>query len=531
VHAGGKRDAAGLALPDFAYAGYHRGEGRPPIGAGTPAVVVANDLGDGKKDATSAIQKAIDDTCQAGGGVVKIPAGTYRLTMPAGKSAALLVSCSSLVLRGDGPTTRLLFDDAKDIRGKAVLSITGGGGLVEGASTATYALAKDALETTRTLTLTDVGTLKVGDTIVVRADNTADFRADHRMDAATSKLADLWPSDTFRGLLYPRTITAIEGKTITIDVPTQYPLKTRDAARVYAKPNIQAEVGVESLALGMVESKLPSTSASDETANDDDFTVAGTMGYDVHASMLVSFGVVRDSWMADVSTFAPEGNTTGAHMLSLGVSLGTGTFRLHIENTTMGRPQYRGGGGNGYAFALQGHDSLIVDSRSDQARHGFTVNNGVSGNVLLRLTMFQTRLANDTHRFLAHANLFDGIVLDNAWMQSVNRGTTSGGAGFTGTRLVFWNPIVKKNQTTAKGCAVESAQLGDGYLIGSRSVGSATAKLCPESFSNGAWKLLDAGAPVDFVEGEDQGDLLDPPSLYEAQKALRFARDGLPCLP
>ena len=79
-------------------------------------------------------------------------------------------------------------------------------------------LAKDALETTRTLTLTDVGTLKVGDTIVVRADNTADFRADHRMDAATSKLADLWPSDTFRGLLYPRTITAIEGKTITIVV-------------------------------------------------------------------------------------------------------------------------------------------------------------------------------------------------------------------------------------------------------------------------------------------------------------------------
>lgn len=529
VHAGGTRDAAGLALPDFSYAGYHRGDGLPPIGAGSVATTVPAALGDGKTDATSALQGAIDATCAAGGGVVRLPAGTYRLTMLAGKTAAITISCSGLVLRGDGPTTRLLFDDAADARAKSVLSIGAGGSLLDGATTKTYALAVDAPETTRTLTLTSTAGLAVGDAIVVRADVTDAFRADHRMDEPTSGLVGLWPDTQYRGVLLPRAITAVTGSTITLDAPTQYPLKTRDAARVYAQPKVVAEVGIEALSMGMVESKAPSTSATDEAANDDDYTIAGRMGYEVHASSLISFGVVRDSWLADVTTFAPQGNATGAHVLSLGVSTGGGAHRLHVERTTIGRPQYRGGGGNGYAFALQGHDSLFVDSRSEHARHGFTLNNGVSGNVLLRLTMFAGRYSNDTHRFLSHANLFDGIVLDDAWMQSVNRGTTSGGAGFTGTRLVFWNPLVKKNHTSAKGCAVESAQFADGYLIGSRSEPGATAKLCPESFTNGTWKLLDPGLPVDFVEGEEQGGSLDPTSLYEAQRAMRAARDGTPC--
>lgn len=516
-------------MPDFAYAGYHRGEQKPPVGQGAPAVTVAANLGDGKTDATAGIQKAIDDTCKAGGGVVKIPAGTFKLTMPTGKNAALLVNCSKLVLRGEGPTTKLLFDDAKDFRQKSVLSITAGGNLLDGGSTKTYALADDALETTTTLTLADVGTLKVGDAIIVRGDNTAAFRADHRMDAATSKLADLWPEAQFRGLIYPRTITAIAGKTITLDMPTQYPLKTRDAARVYAAPTMLSEVGVESLAFGMVESKATQTSATQETQNEDDWEKAGTLGYEVHAGVLINFGTVRDSWVSGVTTFEAPGNASKAHILSMGIVQGSSSFRLHIENTTIGRPQYRGGGGNGYAFALLGYDSVFVDSRSEYARHGITINNGTSGNVFLRMTMFQTRDANDTHRFLAHANLFDQIILDNAWLQTVNRGTTSGGAGFTGTRLVFWNPIVKANHATAKGCAVESAQFGDGYLIGSQSEGSTTAKLCPESFTNGTWKTLDAGTPKDFVEGEDIGEKLDPPSLYEAQRALRFAREGLVC--
>jgi hypothetical protein len=529
VHAGGKRDGAGRALPDFSYAGYHQGLQKPPVGQGKIVATVDAKLGDGKTDATAALQATIDAACKAGGGVVVVPAGTYKLTMPSGKNAALSIGCSALVLRGEGVTTRLLFDDATDIRGKSVLGITGGGTLLDGSGTTTYPLAVDAPEVTDELALTDTGKLKVGDWIVVRSDVTDGFRADHRMDQATSKLAALWPADQFRGLIYPRKIKAIAGKVITLDEPTRYPLKMRDNARVYAMPKTIEEVGVESLALGMVESKAPSTSATDENKNEDDYTLAGKLGYDVHASSAISLGMVHDAWLHDVSTFAPVGNSTGVHVLSHGVVLSGYTFRVQITETRMGKPQYRGGGGNGYAYSVLGHDNLLVDSVSDQARHGITLNNGTSGNVFLRMRMVDTRYANDTHRFLSHENLFDQTILDGGWLQSVNRGTTSSGAGFTGTRLVYWNTEVRRNHPTAKGCAIESAQFGDGYLIGSRAAVAQTAKLCPQSFTNGTWKTLDSGAPVDFVEGEGKSDWLDPPSLYEAQLAKRVERQGLAC--
>ena len=151
----------------------------------------------------------------------------------------------------------------------------------------------------------------------------------------------------------------------------------------------------------------------------------------------------------------------------------------------------------------------------------------MSGAVFLRDASVDTRYADDAHRFLAQAVLFDNASLDGAWLQAVNRGTTSSGAGFTATDFVFWNPHVLRNHPTARGCAVESAQWGHGYLLGSTAAPGATALLCPTSFSNSGWAALDQGAPQDFTESP--GVALDPPSLYEAQRALRCARDGIVC--
>ena len=111
----------------------------------------------------------------------------------------------------------------------------------------------------------------------------------------------------------------------------------------------------------------------------------------------------------------------------------------------------------------------------------------------------------------------------------MHRGTTSTGAGFTGSQHVFWNTHVIANHATARGCAVESAQWGNGYLIGSRAEAGATATLCPSSYSNGYWASLDQGAPTDTAEGEGMGDTLYPPSLYAAQLARRCAASGLTC--
>src|SRR5690349_12395188 len=62
---GGTADAMGRYLPDFSYAGYHRGEVRPPIGRPATHTVDAA-LGDGTTDATAGIQAQITAACGAG---------------------------------------------------------------------------------------------------------------------------------------------------------------------------------------------------------------------------------------------------------------------------------------------------------------------------------------------------------------------------------------------------------------------------------------------------------------------------------
>lgn len=576
VHAGGKRDAKGRALPDFSYAGYHQGLQKPPVGQGKVVVTVAKSLGDGKVDATGAIQKAIDDTCQKGGGVVMIPAGIYRLTMQ-GTSEALRISCSGLVLRGQGPSTRLLLDDVANAHNRAVLRVTAGDsdlwvdededGSGPDKGVATYALAKDEPETTRTIHLTSVGDLKAGDWVVIRNDNGPSFRKAHRMDKLVTNpdsgsAQQPWPAPTdtpkgdFRGLAYARRIVSISGTSITLDAPTQYALRTVDRARVYRLEASLEEVGLENFAMGMVESKGKLDSSAPP----------GSLNAEAQRSQLIALNSVHDAWVSNISTFQPAGNVSGAHLLSQGVALTHAAFRIHLDHTSIDYPQFLGGDGNGYAFHVSGHDNLLEDVESTAARHAITVNYGVSGNVFLRTTIHrgkavqvlgtdgklhgQSVLASDTHRFLSHANLFDQTTLDGVFLQSVNRGSTSSGAGFTGTRNVFWNTHVLTNHpdhflgngcpSKTSCCAVESAQFADGYLIGSHADPSATAGLCARSFSNVFWKTLDQGGAVDssdpataddFVEGENKGTTLDPPSLYEAQLAMRFTREKLGCPP
>jgi hypothetical protein len=216
-------------------------------------------------------------------------------------------------------------------------------------------------------------------------------------------------------------------------------------------------------------------------------------------------------------------------VLSNGIFLGMSSFRITVENCDLGRAQYRGGGGNGYLFHVQGNDNLFVNDTATNARHGFIFNQAVSGNVFYGGKLVSSRLSDDSHRFLAHANLYEGIELNDAWLQAVNRGTTSTGGGFTATEHVFWNLRVSKNHGSAQGCAVESAQFGWGYAVGSRADAGQQAKLCADSFSNNYWAGLDLGTPDDFMEGAGEGATLYPQSLYRHQLAKRCERQSLAC--
>ena len=68
-------------------------------------------VGDGRADDTSGVQGAIKAACAAGGGIVHLPRGTYKVTASGGK--ALNLQCSNVTLRGDGPVaTRIAMASA-----------------------------------------------------------------------------------------------------------------------------------------------------------------------------------------------------------------------------------------------------------------------------------------------------------------------------------------------------------------------------------------------------------------------------------
>jgi hypothetical protein len=519
VHAGGTRDEAGRALPDFGYAGWHRGRARPPTELPWSTFDVTASVADGVTDATSAIQRAIDGACAAGSGIVRLPRGTLRVRLPSGARSAIRIRCSNVVLRGEGAdATRVLFDDADRARGAAAIGVEGGGAWDAGSPE--LPLARDH-EPTTSLDLTDPATgLQPGDWVVVRNDVTPGFRTDHRMES-------FWPDEGFRGLYFPRRVRSVADRRVELDAPTHYALRTRDSSRVYAIGGL-SEIGLEDFSIGMVESRM-SPADHDVPAAEGDWNVPGTTGYAVHSSAAIRLEGVHDAWIRSVTTFAAEGNASGAHVLSQGIVVSRTSSRVSMIDVHLGRPQYRGGGGNGYLFMVYGHDVLAVDGSATGGRHNLILSNAATGNVFLRMRSVDAYAADDTHKNLSVANLFDRTTLSSAWIQSVNRGSTSGGAGFTGTGLVAWGTHVERNHRSADGCAVETSQWAHGFAIGSSAAVDQSASLCARSFSNRYWSSLDDGAPVDFVEGEGLGERLVPVSLFNAMLSRACLADGEEC--
>src|SRR5204863_7519213 len=97
---------------------------------------------------------------------------------------------------------------------------------------------------------------------------------------------------------------------------------------------------------------------------EDDCTISGTGGYGVHDSCAVRFIRSRESWIKNVATFQPAGNTNTSHILSNGLLLSECT-QITATNCDFQRSQYGGGGGNGYMYRLaNSSDCLLAGCRS-----------------------------------------------------------------------------------------------------------------------------------------------------------------------
>ncbi|MBI4137475.1 hypothetical protein HY469_05430 [Candidatus Roizmanbacteria bacterium] len=542
----GYKDAQGRFLHDFSYAGYHSGEDPIPSGNFQTIYDVTsapyNADNTGTNDAALAIQSAITAAENAGGGIVYLPAGTYRLKLQGTNGYALQISRNNVVLRGAGIDQTFLFLDETVTRSTSIIrlgTLSDIGAWFRPVGT-TATISQDLMEPTTIIPLAITPPFVVGDWVVIRHTATDEWVEEHGMTA-------YWFSEGVNNntdpVHYLRQVTAVDtvANTITIDTPTRYYLKTRDNARVYKVQPHVSEVGVEHLSVGMRQN--PTTSTVQEN-----YSVPGTPEYDISGSKVISFNHVINGWVQDVKTYAPSVNLPvyntflngPVHIHSNGIQVSESRF-ITIANSDFRNAQfYNGGGGNGHFYALHGNDSLITNSYAEKGRHNYQITSGnASGNVIHRSSSGKGYHMNDFHAKLAQANLIDNFTVNTNAVESRNRfryGSVGSRHGITNTQSVIWNTNgqalynredldgVRDPANVPVDYIVYSDQHGWGYVIGTR--GNFTNVKVPDPavlVDPALVDILPSTDPQDHVEGEGLGDSLEPQSLYEDQLARRLA--------
>lgn len=503
----GFADDKGRFLHDFSYAGYHRGEAALPKVDGPVTDVTKPPYSadpSGAKDATMAIQAALDAVADAGGGVVLLPSGTYRIQPQGDAKEALRIRGNKVILRGEGAGKTFLFNESTAMREKVVLSMEPRAAMDwrdEGPGILSSPLTRDLANQSVEIFVANVEGFTVGDLVVVRSDLTQRFIDSVEMSGKWQPAGATSPNRT---LMFCRRIVGVNPATnsIVLDVPVRYPMKTADFARVVKIPGrLITECGLEDFSIGMKQH--PGSGLEEE-----DNAKPGTAGYEVHGSKAIHIRNAENCWVKGISTYAPEGNQPSIHVLSNMLVLARSRC-VTVKDCDLRFAQYRGGGGNGYLYNLQGQECLVVDCHAEGGRHNYDFGTmACSGNVISRCLAKDGKLGSDFHMFLSMANLLDQMTCDGDFLEARYYRPWGGNPvhGVTTTQSVFWNTKGLR-YSRERPVLIWSQQVGDGYVVG-------TSGPCDKVDSD------------DFVEGIGQGGGLMPQSLYADQLARRLKAEG-----
>jgi hypothetical protein len=477
-------DASGRFLHDFSYAGYRSGEAALPVISGPVFDVVAyGAVADDLTDATASFQEAID-AAEVAGGVVFVPAGTYRI------DGLLVVEASGVVLRGEGTTSQLHFTKTIGMTDAAHLKVSGV------RTTGYEALAVTDIENRDVSVEVDDATgFSVGDRVEVGWVVTPEFVADHDMTEIWGPFNDTWVT------FWRRTVVDLDTSStphrVILDAPHRYVGRVRDGASIVQVTGELTEVGIEDLAV---------TNAQDK---------AGAESND--RNHVIDLIHVRDAWVARVESIHHLGEEDG-HVQSGGLRV-LQSSRVTVVDSRFENAQNRLGGGNGYLVEVSQVTDVLIDGvRAVNGRHNLIQNWGFGATGIVwkdcysegstafnePLTWLGVPAYSEFHHSLATANLIEGGTWHDGF-KAEDRGLYSSGAGASATESVFWG--------VGGDGLISTDQFGWGYVIGA----SETLTVRTDPFLG----PID-GPPEDFVEVVPVGLELAPRSLYEDQLARRL---------
>ncbi len=461
-------------LPDFSYAGYHRGERPLPTLVPDCSVKDFGAVGDGQTDDTQAFQRAIE---QSAGKTISVPPGVYVIT------DFLAINTTGTSLKGAGSRQSILkfpkpLNEIKPnwgatTGGQRTSNYSWSGGFITiSGSNSRQVLATvqgDAKRGERSLRVSAVNGLRVGDDFRLQMNDTKQQTLARYLYAD-----DPGPMENLGSSMsvsFAARITTVDaaGKRLEFDRPLQTDVRSEWKPRIYSAVSSVEEVGVEDLGFEFPE--LPYQGHFTE------------LGFNPMAMSGVRNCWARNLWI---------------HNCDSGIFVSGTNVTLHGIEFDSDRPIERSRKATGHhGITLGGQDNLLTDfDFRTRLMHDITVSRGSAGNVAANGKGLD--LCFDHHRYAAHANLFTNIDLGEG-----SRMFQSGGGAALGRHSAawetFWSIRALRKQTWPKDWGPDLMN-----LVGLPSSDPAVTDLTGRWFE-----------PTD-------ADRLEPANLYQAQLANRL---------
>ena len=448
---------------DYSYCGYHRSE--TPI----PLLKVATSVLPSGGDDASALQEAIDWVSQQKPdkqtglrGAVLLGEGTFTLSEP------LRIRTNGVVLRGSGRDKTILRKTGVD-RG-ALIYIEGTQDL----------LVKDTL---------DVADVNAGSLSCTVNGNFSSLKPGHRIAIcrpSTQEWIDALGCSSFGGgkrmgywawhagdidLYWHRTITTVNGSTLTLDAPITCSIEARwggAKAIVYEQQGLVSECGVENLSL---ESDYDQTLPMDEDHCWDGVYIANA----------------EDCWVRMVNF---------RHFAGSAVVVQKSAQQITIEDCQSMHPVSEIGGFRRRTFFTMGEKTLFQRCYSEHGINDFAVGHTAAGpNAFVQCDSYESFGPSGAISSWAPGILFDIVNIDGNDIVFKNWELEKFGAGWSTANSTMW-------QSTAAGLFCYSPDTLN------------------RNFSRGCW-----GQIMGDGEYSEMNEHVKPYSLFADQLEKRLGRD------
>lgn len=460
-------------LPDFSYAGYHRGEAELPEREPDVSVLDFDAAPDDDTDDTEAFRKAIAGSA---GKCIAVPAGRYIL------SDTLVIDQSQTVLQGEGPGKTILHftrgleeitpQRTRTGHGSPTTAWSWSGGLIRIGGSAftgdkTAKPASTAERGSRVLQL-DSNPFAAGDEVVIDARDPGDASLTEYVYEG-----DIREKHTDIGRVRLRMVAKVaevDGKSVTLDRPLRFEARSEWVTVSAFEPGV-VESGVERLTVD-----FPARPYKGH------FTEDGLNGFAITNA--------AHCWLRDIEIVNAD---SGAFMGGSFNTVDGVVFRSERE------PDNRGNTGH-HGLTSNGSDNLIT--RFDfQTRfiHDLTVTSGSVGNVWSDGKAVDLNM--DHHRRAPYQNLFTNLDA-GAGTRYFSSGGTSTRGRHTAAGETFWNI---RGEQDAKMPGSDFGPAGI-FFVGVQG-------LNPDEAKEG-W----------HVEAIEPGEL-EPANLHEAQLERRLAKE------